>query len=109
MLLENVLYVPKLWANLISVSQLSKSGLKVLFSHNDCNIVNSASEAVAIAYCDKGIYKLIHGLTVGSVGNCKTMSVSDKALAIKYINGIVATWTFEHKWYVCSSQSCRRC
>ncbi|CAG9134816.1 unnamed protein product [Plutella xylostella] len=53
-----VLYVPDLATNLLSVSQLMKKGNKVTFEDNYCYIYNQRSELVATADLADGVYKL---------------------------------------------------
>ena len=48
--IKNVLYVPKMKYNLLSVSQLAKSGSSVIFYNNGCKLVNSQK---TIAYGTK--------------------------------------------------------
>ena len=46
-LINNVLYVPKLDKNLLSVSQMMKNGYSVHFKGNDCKIFNSSNKEIA--------------------------------------------------------------
>lgn len=48
-LVQNVLYVPEITVNLLSVSQLINSGNIVKFEHNSCRIYNSRNHLVATA------------------------------------------------------------
>lgn len=54
----DVLYVPSLATNLLSVSQLIKKGNKVSFEGNHCIIRNQMNEIVATADSVEGVYKL---------------------------------------------------
>ncbi|XP_045447465.1 uncharacterized protein LOC123655756 [Melitaea cinxia] len=56
--LKDVLCVPNLTTNLISVSQLIKNGNKVEFKKNCCNVYNQKNELVAVANQINGVYKL---------------------------------------------------
>lgn len=55
---ENVLCVPKLTTNLLSVSQLISKGNKVSFNNHGCEIFNQAGVLVATASLLNGVYKL---------------------------------------------------
>ncbi|KOB73565.1 putative retrovirus-related pol polyprotein from transposon tnt, partial [Operophtera brumata] len=58
--LKNVLYVPQLATNLMSVSKFVESGFTVEFNGNGCSIYDSkvSGNRIALVGCDKGIYKL---------------------------------------------------
>lgn len=55
---NDVLYVPGLSTNLLSVGQLTRRGNRVLFSGKDCAIYNSADELIATATMENNMYKL---------------------------------------------------
>lgn len=55
---KNVLCIPKLSTNLLSVSELIKNGNKVVFESNNCYIRNMKNDIVATAYLINGVYKL---------------------------------------------------
>lgn len=55
---RNVLFIPKLTTNLLSVSQLTKSGCKVEFTNTGCNIYNGNKNLVATARLIDNMYKL---------------------------------------------------
>lgn len=57
-IVENVLCVPTLTTNLLSVSELIKNGNKVVFEANQCYIRNKKNELVATAASTNGVYKL---------------------------------------------------
>lgn len=58
--LENVLFVPQLATNLISVSKLVESGLTVEFNSHGCSIYDSkvSGNRLALVGCKNGIYKI---------------------------------------------------
>lgn len=56
--IENVLCVPKLTTNLLSVSQLISKGNKVSFNKDGCQIFNQVGVLVATASLLNGVYKL---------------------------------------------------
>lgn len=56
--LKNVLYVPDLCVNLISVNKLSKSRNKIIFDENCCQIANETGNIAKIGISIGGIYKL---------------------------------------------------
>lgn len=55
---KNVLCIPKLSTNLLSVSELLKNGNKVEFEPDYCYIRNVRNEIVATAHLTNGVYKL---------------------------------------------------
>lgn len=57
-LVQNVLYVPEITANLLSMSQLINNGNVVKFEHNSCRIYHSGNRLVATADLIDGVYKL---------------------------------------------------
>ncbi|CAD7080032.1 unnamed protein product [Hermetia illucens] len=56
--ITEVLYVPGIATNLLSVSQLVKKGNKVIFNDSCCKIYNQKNELVATADFVEGVYKL---------------------------------------------------
>lgn len=55
---KNILYVPSLTTNLLSVGQLARNGNYVIFDEKGCKIFSSANELVATADLKNNIYKL---------------------------------------------------
>lgn len=56
--LKNVLYVPELCTNLISVGQVIKNGNRVVFNKNKCVIYNARNDIIATASLVDEMYKL---------------------------------------------------
>lgn len=56
--IKDVLCVPSLTTNLLSVSQLIKNGNSVVFDDNNCYIRNKMNKLVATAESINGVYKL---------------------------------------------------
>ncbi|KAG7302210.1 hypothetical protein JYU34_013686 [Plutella xylostella] len=56
---RNVLYVPDLSTNLLSVSKIIKSGCKIEFNESECNIFNQNGQNIAKAGLVSDLYKLI--------------------------------------------------
>lgn len=58
--LKNVLFVPQIATNLISVSKLVESGLTIEFGSHGCSIYDSkvSGNRLALVGCKNGIYKL---------------------------------------------------
>lgn len=54
---QNVLYVPELAANLLSVSNLVRKGNTIVFDENGCTIRNMNKEIVANCKAENGVYK----------------------------------------------------
>lgn len=75
-LIEEVLYAPKLDANLVSVSKLLSRGFTVNFETNRCTI-SKDNRLVATAVLDKGLFRLLEAESVmlaghkGHTENCK--------------------------------------
>lgn len=57
-IVKDVLCVPSLTTNLLSVSELIKNGNKVVFEENQCYIRNNKNVLVATAMLSNGVYKL---------------------------------------------------
>lgn len=56
---NNVLCVPNLTTNLLSVSRIIASGNKVVFNQHGCLIYNSQNDCVGEALLENGVYRLI--------------------------------------------------
>lgn len=56
--IKNVLYVPQLTTNLLSVSQLIKMGNMVKFSEKGCDIYNKEQKLVGTADLVENVYRL---------------------------------------------------
>lgn len=57
-LIKNVIYVPDICTNLISVKQLTNEGYSVHFTKRLCRIKNCGGQTVAVAKADKRMYNL---------------------------------------------------
>lgn len=55
---RDILYIPELSTNLLSVSQLVKNGCQVNFHETGCNIYNKEKQLVATARLTNNMYKL---------------------------------------------------
>lgn len=55
---RDILYIPNLATNLLSVSQLIANGNKVTFKNNVCHIHNQQNELIGVADLQNGVYKL---------------------------------------------------
>ncbi|CAH2088790.1 unnamed protein product [Euphydryas editha] len=55
---NNVLYVPNLTTNLLSVSRIIANGNRVEFDQHGCSIYNSQNDCIGIAKLENGVYKL---------------------------------------------------
>jgi hypothetical protein len=56
--IDDVLYVPNLAANLLSVNKIVKKGNSVVFDKNGCTIMNGENDIVACCKPENGVYKL---------------------------------------------------
>lgn len=56
--MNNVLFIPELQANLLSVSRIAGAGKKVTFEGNKCVITNPDGKTLAETTAENGIYKL---------------------------------------------------
>ena len=61
-LLKEVLHVPGLGANLISVSKLNQKGAKVIFGHPDRATITRGDKTMLEAYGSNGIFKVRSGM-----------------------------------------------
>jgi hypothetical protein len=72
---KDVLYVPDIAANLLSVAKITGNGVKVLFNGNECNLVGVNGEYIASAYkhINSNLYRLnaqpMHAMYVGNTDN----------------------------------------
>jgi len=57
--LDEVLYVPELHGNLLSVSRLVSRGNRVIFDNSGCTIKNNDGRIVALALKEKSLYHLM--------------------------------------------------
>lgn len=55
---NDVLYVPEITTNLLSVSKIVKKGHTVTFNTNGCKITDNQGYTIATASEEEGIYKL---------------------------------------------------
>lgn len=55
--LKNVLYVPELYSNLMSVKKITELGFRIEFKKKECNIVKG-NDIVVAADCTGNVYKL---------------------------------------------------
>lgn len=55
---KNILYIPNLTTNLLSVSQLMANGNNVIFKKDVCHIRNHKNELIGVANLQNGVYKL---------------------------------------------------
>lgn len=69
-MIEDVLYVPELFTNLISVSKLVKKGLTVIFDESGCRIINKQNKVVATGSLIGDIFKLDQWKTIWTMLMC---------------------------------------
>lgn len=73
-MIENVRYIPKLCANLLSVSQIVLRDLEVVFNKNGCVVLDKQRNAVACGSLVNNLFKLD---TVEMESACAVNNVSD--------------------------------
>lgn len=56
--INNVLYVPKLCANLLSVKKIVENNNKITFDKNKCVIYNDNNEVITEVIAENGVYKI---------------------------------------------------
>lgn len=79
---KDVLYVPKIAANLLSVAKMTSNDVKVMFSGNECSIINSVGECIGNAHKENNsnlyrisvqpLYAMIAGNTPNTGNNVNT-------------------------------------
>lgn len=84
---EDVLCVPDLTANLLSVSQITSKGNEVIFYSKGCVIRNSHGDVLATGTMSNGLYQLD-----GSYGSSGLNSSNETALAAAKVNGSMELW-----------------
>lgn len=70
--IKNVLCVPELAANLLSISCITKSGNSVNFVRDGCEIYNHSNSLLCKAILEDGVYKLPIELNVALLSKTKT-------------------------------------
>ena len=78
--LTNVLYVPELATNLVSVKQIVAKGMQVNFAKNRCNIISAEGKVLGKAQLDGKLYKL---QTAETTGHIAASAISSPALEAK--------------------------
>lgn len=72
--IENVQYIPKICANLLSVSQIVLKNLEVVFNKKGCTIFDEGKNVVACGSLVDNLFKLN---TVGADMACKVNNIVD--------------------------------
>lgn len=72
---NNVLHVPKLTVNLLSVSRIVENGNTVTFKKSGCTIKNANDEIIAQCNAQNGVYKML----VGKNNNCLLTNKAESA------------------------------
>jgi len=81
--LHNVLCVPQLAYNLLSVTKASEAGKSVLFYGNVCRIYNKRGKVIAVANKQGSLYVLLELQTLSTPATeCHIQSKQRKALAL---------------------------
>ncbi len=57
-ILENVLFIPELHGNLLSVKQLTKRGARLLFNHTSCQILGDLDKVLADGKTHGSLYTI---------------------------------------------------
>ena len=76
---KDVLYVPDIAANLLSVAKMTNNGVNVIFNGNECNIMNKVGQCIGNAYKhpNSNLYRLnVQSVCAMNVSNCN-MSVNN--------------------------------
>lgn len=101
--IHDVLCVPKLLTNLLSVSELTKKGKIVTFSSTGCVITDSEGIVLATASLIDGLYRLngMHGTALAAIGSNDSLELWHRRLAhlnhsdlMKMKNGAVTGISF---------------
>ena len=78
--LTNVLYVPELATNLVSVKQIVAKGMQVNFAKDRCNIISGEGQVLGKARLDGKLYKL---QTAEAMGHIAASAMTSPALEAK--------------------------
>lgn len=111
---HDVLYVPELGVNLLSVRKITERGYVVEFRKNVCKITDTDGDLVAVARTKNNIYKLIQ--PVNTAYNCTVWhrrlghlnKVSMKLLRDKHACGLKFGDPDEHQCKICVQGKQRR-
>jgi hypothetical protein len=72
---KDVLYVPKIAANLLSVAKITSNKIDVKFTGNECNILNSVGECIGSAQKqpNSNLYRIsvqpLYTMIAGNIAN----------------------------------------
>lgn len=83
---NNVLHVPELSANLLSVDQITRNGNKVTFNNGECSIYNRHDECVVKAKGTDGIYKIKCSKARSLLSKCSSSSALTWHRRVAHIN-----------------------
>lgn len=113
---NNVLFVPNLTTNLLSVSRIIANGNRVEFDEHGCSIYNSQNECIGIAKLENGVYRLnvkteqmfAASVTVSSIVWHRRLAHINSTDIQKLKNGLVEGVKFSDKCDI-SKNSCTVC
>ena len=84
--IHDVLYVPQLAANLLSVSKIASKGNTVIFNSNGCTIRNPRDEIIAYASAENGAYKLCTNNETAYVTKAKITDLNEWNKNLGHLN-----------------------
>ena len=100
---KDVLYVPDIAANLLSVAKMTSNGVQVMFNGNQCNILNKAGECIGSAYKHSGsnLYQIsvtpIHALVaLNGLNGLNGLNVLNVVANVPNNNSVVGHGNRQH-------------
>lgn len=84
---KDVLFVPDLTANLLSVSRIVSNGNSVKFAEKECRIFDSEGGLLGIAYLENNLYKLsnIVSTSLLAIGNSVMCDIGEWPMSTQVI------------------------
>ncbi len=82
--LTNVLFVPDIRYNLLSVGRLDNSHYNILFGRGKCSVFDQGGKTLAVAYLNGGLYQFQQSQAIANIATTgpKILRIESKALPI---------------------------
>jgi hypothetical protein len=88
---KDVLYVPDIAANLLSVAKMTNNGVNVIFNGNECNIMNKVGQCIGNAYkhTNSNLYRM-------NVQSLCAMNVKNASMNVNNVNNVNNNTHLQH-------------